>query len=406
MKEALRLKKTVVMFFMLFFFAASAYAADPVVVELHYQNGVKYYKRGIYDKSVAEFEKVLDLDPKNEDARMFLEKVKLVQKNQTSVDTRVSQDERIKELRKEGAQFFREGKYQEAIDTFNKVLEIRPIDDYASFYKEKSEIILSKKVARERKIEQKQKLKEARRKAAEDRKTEREEIARKRKEAARIEGLPADKGNRESVVDHDLAAYENEQSVPEAGSEAEAPLDKKERLRQERLEAKQKKVQAKLEAKEEKKKQKEERIAAKKALREERRQEKERKRIEKQEAKQELLRERQERRAAIKERKAEGKEHRKQEAIARKESIQVEKGRKKQAKKEAARNRLENKQLFLKGVEQYGHRQYEESISTFTALIEAESMAKDRIYSNTAQRLMQKAKDRLEGKGKDKEIEK
>jgi len=52
------------MLFLFFFFSfmvlkteAAPEAADPVVVELHYQNGVKFYKRGLYDKAADEFEK-------------------------------------------------------------------------------------------------------------------------------------------------------------------------------------------------------------------------------------------------------------------------------------------------------------------------------------------------------------
>ncbi|MFA5039088.1 MAG: hypothetical protein WC732_05345 [Candidatus Omnitrophota bacterium] len=408
-----RFKKTIRSLALVVFWALlcvqAVQAADPVVVELHYQNGVKFYKRGLYDRAVQEFEKTLNLDPKHEDARIFLEKVRLIRKNQTAGDAEISKDVEIKELYAQGRRLYQERRYEDAIETFNKILELKPIDDFASFYKERSEILLSKKLAREKSLLRKQQLKEARLQAKEDRRKEKQELARKRKEAKTIARLPVRKENRKSMVAHDLAAYETEaqsRAVPEG--EKEPLLNKKAQLKQDRLALKEKKRQEKLQAKEDRKREKEERAAAKKALAQERRQAKidkrQEDRLRKQQAREDMRQGKKESREALKRRKQEERGYRVQEAAARKESIRMEKGLEKDAKKEAAKLRAESKQLFLKGVEAYGRRQYEESIAAFEELIQKEDEAKTPVYTNTARRMMQKAQDRLKGVGKDQEI--
>ena len=64
---------SIMMFFCLGSFGARA-AVDPVVVEVHYQNGVKFYKRGLYKKAVRELENTLSLDPENREAKEYLQK--------------------------------------------------------------------------------------------------------------------------------------------------------------------------------------------------------------------------------------------------------------------------------------------------------------------------------------------
>lgn len=388
----------------------AVWAADPVVVELHYQNGIKYYRRGLYDKAIQEFEKTLSLDPQNQDARIYLQKVQLIKKNQTAGDVQQTRDTEAKELTRQAKEFYKTGQYQEAIDTFNKVLEIKPIDEYASFYKERSEIFLSRKLAREKKIQNKQALKEARQKAKEDKIAEKKELALKRKEARHIAGLPAKAENRESLIEHDLASYETEsesRAVPQG--EGEPLLNKKEQIRQDRLAEKERKRQEKLQTKEDKKKEAQDRVAAKKAVAADRKQAKIDKQKEeqfrKQEAREEKRQARIDSKKALRERKKIEREHKQQEAVAKKESIQLEKEQKKTVRKETAQERAENKQLFLRGVELYSRRQYDESIAAFNEVIQKEDEAKTMIYSNTAKRMMQKAQERLKGVGKDENIE-
>lgn len=55
MRKFGRSKIWVMLFLTGFFYSAVVAveaAEDPVVIEVHYQNGVKFYKRGLYDKAV------------------------------------------------------------------------------------------------------------------------------------------------------------------------------------------------------------------------------------------------------------------------------------------------------------------------------------------------------------------
>jgi tetratricopeptide (TPR) repeat protein len=57
--------------------AAGAWAqSDPIAIEVRYQNGVKYFNRGLYDRAASEFERVLEMDPSYEDAEVYLEKIR------------------------------------------------------------------------------------------------------------------------------------------------------------------------------------------------------------------------------------------------------------------------------------------------------------------------------------------
>ncbi len=453
-------------------------AADPVVVELHFQNGVKYYKRGLYDRAVEEFEKTLNMEPEHEEAKIYLEKVRLIQKNQTKVEAKASKNAELKQLYEDGRRFFAAHKYQETIDVCNKILQIKPIDDFASYYREESEIMISRQLKREKKAqdkekakesrkqakidkaqeieqlkesrkqakidraEEKEKLKEARIQAKVDRENEKKEKAAERKAAREAARRPVDKTNREAVVQQDLAAYEVE-STPRAKPEGEMekPVDRKMRLRQEKLAEKERRREEKLQAREDKKQEKEERIAAKKAAAEERRAAKKTAIEERRAAKQAAVEERRqakidakvrkalekdEKAAARKEtpeerreakqakidaaqekraKKAEDAAQRRQNATDRKQDARVEKALKKETAKQMVQARKDNKELFLKGVDLYGKKKYEDAIAAFESLMAAESQTTGAVYSGTARRLIDKARERLKGEGKDKEIE-
>lgn len=391
-------------------------AADPVVVELHFQNGVKYYKRGLYDRAVGEFEKTLSMEPGHEEANIYLEKVRLIQKNRAEVEAKVSQDVGIKELYKEGRRFYAEHKYREAIGVFDKILQVKPIDDFASYYKEKSEIMISRQLKRDKKIQDKEKLKAARRQVRIDKENEKKERAAKRKEAREAARRPVNKADRNAVVQQDLAAYEVEAKprAPAQG-EIEKPMDKKTRLRQEKLTEKERRRQKKLQAVEEKKKEKEGRLAAGKAAAEERRQGRidanVRKALQKGESA--VVRQgsagerRQAKLEAAKEkrrRKQAEAAQRRQDASDRKQSVRVEKALKKESARQTVETRKDNKALFLKGVDQYGKKQYRDAIATFESLIATESRTTGSVYSGTARRLIQKAQERLKGTGEDAHI--
>ncbi len=217
--------------------AGALWAADPVAIEVHYQSGVKYFKRGLYDKAIQEFEKTLRMEPQHEEARAYLAQVRELQKAHRPAEARASQDAEVRKLYDEGRRLYRARDYEEAIEVFNKILSIKPIDDFASYYRERSEILLSRKIAREKK-------QEARRRRPEE-KREAQEAARKKKEAA----PPAKK--------------EAQGTVTAALDGAESPAASRERKRQEKLQLKEERRQEKLRLKEEKRARKESHVRAK-----------------------------------------------------------------------------------------------------------------------------------------------
>ena len=114
---------TSMMFFCLGAFVALA-DVDPVVVEVHYQNGVKFYKRGLYKKAVREFENTLSLDPQNSEATDYLKKAKSAAENEQVKDARESKNNDIHGLYEEGKGLYLKRDYKAAIDVFNQVLAV------------------------------------------------------------------------------------------------------------------------------------------------------------------------------------------------------------------------------------------------------------------------------------------
>ncbi|MEK7327368.1 MAG: hypothetical protein AAB217_19150 [Chloroflexota bacterium] len=95
---------SIMMFFCLGAFCARA-AIDPVVVEVHYQNGVKFYNRGLYKKAVREFENTLSLDPQNSEATEYLQKAKAAAENEQVKDARESKNDEIRRLYRKAKAF-------------------------------------------------------------------------------------------------------------------------------------------------------------------------------------------------------------------------------------------------------------------------------------------------------------
>lgn len=355
-------KVFIVTAFLLFAFVfLSEAAVDPVVVELHYQNGVKYYKRGLYDKAAAEFQKTLRLVPDHQEAKEYLDRAIEASDREAKelADSSRSKDEKLKQLYREGRSRYKARDYEGAIDVFDEILKIKPVDDFASFYKEKCEIILSKKLAREKKIQEKQRIREekiAKRQA-------RLEEARAKREARKKKPVSAEK-NATSVADkskpdsEEIAALTN--SILEAKKKEtseEAPVLKQE---QEKLTPKQVRAEQKRKAREEKLKAKEER------------------RLEK-------LRKKQERIQAKKD--------------AREKAKRVKKASAQTKKIEKAEKRQEYgdlKELFLKGVEYYGRRDFQNAIDTFNTVIESEKDSEKKSFTDSAVRMLNKAQRRLE----------
>lgn len=172
----------------LFTVACAAYsAADPVIVEFHYQNGIKFYKRGMYERARQEFKKTLTLDEGHKEAKEYflkLEKMRLTREDGSYVEDGTS-DAGFRSRLEEGKRLYRSGDYEEAIRVFDKVLEDKHIDSAASFYRERCETLLARRLKKEAKAGEKKKLgvqaalkKEAGRSSRE----ERRQVLEKRKE--------------------------------------------------------------------------------------------------------------------------------------------------------------------------------------------------------------------------------
>jgi len=320
---------SIVMFFCLGAFGARA-AIDPVVVEVHYQNGVKFYKRGLYKKAVQEFENTLSLDPQNQEAADYLQKAKAAAESEQVKDARASNSDKIRRLYEEGKGLYLKRDYKAAIDVFNQILSEKPIDDFASFYKERCEIMIARQLAREKKVE--------------DKKTGHEDAVRIKEEKIKEKKLK-EQDKQDMLKKRSEIDQERRKAREERARTVSAPTarDERQRARQEKID--------------QKKQAREVRQEEKKAL-------------------------------------AEEKKVKKEEASQKKHEVKAQK----QEKKQEQRN---IKDLFLKGVEEYGRKEYESAIASFEAVIEAESKGKQ-LYSSSAARLMDKTKMKMkEAQGKE-----
>ncbi|MFH0876948.1 MAG: hypothetical protein V1863_01815 [Candidatus Omnitrophota bacterium] len=347
------------------FLTTTAYALDdPVAVELHYQSGVKFFKRGLYDRATVEFERTLALDSKHEEAKAYLEEIKARDARVKSVDAKQSKDKEVQNLYRQGRELYGKRDFQAAKEVFEKILTLKPVDDFASFYKERCEIFISRKLAKEKKIQEKEQLKEQKKQERLDCKKEKEMKVLQRQAMLAQRA----KGRKERLVVKEVAAEIKEEKREEKRTSAVT----KEEQRELKLQVRQEKIDARRQAKEERK-------FAAVARREEKQQIKEAKREEKRIARETVLEERAEKKQERKDRKKEVLKN-KEEAL--------------EQKKERTEELKNIKEMFLKGVEQYGHKDYVLAIATFQDVINAE-LASEKTYSRAAGRLMDKAKNRL-----------
>lgn len=338
--------------------ACSSEAADPVVVEVHYQNGVKFYQRGFYDRAIQEFEKTLSLEPEHAEAQGYLDRARALAAAQTRVGAQKSRSQELESLYSEGKRLYAQRDYKAAIEVFEKILEEKRVDDFASFYKERCEILISRELAREKK-------KEAKLKAKEDAQIRKEEMKKdKAIEHAENKAIAEKRRNdrKERLPQSERAALKAEQKA-----QRKAEIEEK---RAAARQAKEEKLDAKRQAKEEKlakkRQARDEKIAAQTARREE-----------KLAAKEEIRSEKREKQAAVKAEKA----------VIKGETPQIE-------MVAPSEEVLTNKELFVRGIEEYGRKDYELSIATFQQLVESEQSGR-KLYSNSAKRLMEKAKKKM-----------
>lgn len=352
MKSSLNLKM-ILLIGALFFLGAWVVeaAVDPVVVEVHYQNGVKFYKRGLPEKAVRSFEKTLSLDPDHQEAKQFLARIKLDAERVSSVSIDAGKREEISALQKEAEELYRKRDYAEAIVILNKIIALNPVNPDASLFKERSEAAISRQVIREKKKEDRQVLSERaleeknrKKEQAKTDKAERREMLKKRKE---IDG-------ERRLAQKERTSDAREELVSDV--KKQRAREEKERKAEERREAAAKRREERLREKEEKREvQKQERLekagrCASKAG------------DEKEEAAEEVGQSQ-----SIKESES--------------QRVQEEKG--------------EVKKLFLEGVDSYGRKNFQAAIASFSAVVEAEKSSK-KVYTRSAERMIDKSKKRME----------
>lgn len=404
-------------------------AVDPIIVELHYQNGVKYYKRGLYDKALSEFEKTLSLDPSHEEAKDYVEKIAKMDEKQKRVEAKKSENEQLKELYKKGKELYAQHDFEGAQAVFQQILKIKPVDDFASFYRERCEIFISRKLAREKKIEDRKKLKEKKIQEKEERiKKKERDLERKRElaaERARIKeehkqavkdrkSAQAQKKTGEPAVVKESPEIDTAQSsvakeaVKDAAVSSQEPT-KKEMEAARRKQTKEEKVAAAEQRREERiaqaKQRREEKRAAAVKAKEEKRAQREKMRQEKEQARQAKILAAEEKKQA-----------RLAEIEAKKEAARQKKAQKSNVAPPEDREKKNNltlkkappavkssvlheegksvKQLYLEGAEQLGRKQYTQAVESFLAVIEQEKNG-PKLYTNAAKRLIEKAQMRL-----------
>jgi len=123
----------------------------------HFLKGKRYYKGSEYQKALLEFEKVLSLNPEHRGALEYRKKtqIKIAAPTKRELKTR---KKRIEEFYQAGKVLYQEESYTEAVEKFKKVLDMSPGHSGAMRYvklaskKEKEVLSRKKEVKREKEI--------------------------------------------------------------------------------------------------------------------------------------------------------------------------------------------------------------------------------------------------------------
>jgi len=167
-------KGTIVLTILLYFVCFACYTFSvaegkttlkSAIVNMHYERGLRLYKQGSYNRAIEEFKRVLELNSAHAKARKYLTAA-VKRKNKKIID----------ELYKEARGYYKQKENQKALDTYKKVLEIKPDDRYSLYT---IEMLKSK-------IEKLEKLKENARYRVEQRTEELEKLTEKKKEKERL----------------------------------------------------------------------------------------------------------------------------------------------------------------------------------------------------------------------------
>jgi len=95
------------------------------IINMHYERGMRFYKEREYDKAIGEFQRVLEIEPNNKNAKRYLGEAQK-KKNKDEVD----------KLYKQASNYMAQKDYQKALETYDAVLKIAPNDEYSLFKEE------------------------------------------------------------------------------------------------------------------------------------------------------------------------------------------------------------------------------------------------------------------------------
>jgi|GEM_PF-1067139 len=108
------------------------------LIEVHLSRGKEFYDKKDNANAIKEFKVVLNFDPENKEAKEYMEKTK---EQAAEVVKKVSRAE-IDALYYEAADLYLKGKYEESISVLNKLLELDPVNENAYKLLEKAKSVL------------------------------------------------------------------------------------------------------------------------------------------------------------------------------------------------------------------------------------------------------------------------
>jgi CheY-like chemotaxis protein len=214
---------------------------DPQVLKerigKHLRTADELTRSGHFDDAIIEIQQALEIDPKNNYARSFLERVKLMNKRSQKKETEqiiseeISFEERmtlISQYLSTAESYINKRDYKHALEEVARVYKIDPKNYYAQTYSERIETLMlegeaeetakrrAEEAARRREEEAaERKEEEAAEKAAEESKNKEAEEAAKRKEKA-VERIAKESKNKEA----EEAAKRKEEAVDKTAKES------------------------------------------------------------------------------------------------------------------------------------------------------------------------------------------
>ncbi|MDD5292256.1 MAG: tetratricopeptide repeat protein, partial [Candidatus Omnitrophica bacterium] len=108
-------------------------ALKSAIVRMHYERGIKLYRKGECERAIEEFKRALELDPANVQARTYL--VYSVRRNNKKI---------VDGLYKQAKAYYARKEYQKAIDSYKQVLDIIPDDSYSLYRIESLNALIEK----------------------------------------------------------------------------------------------------------------------------------------------------------------------------------------------------------------------------------------------------------------------